>query len=83
MTFDVQAERKYTLIVHVTCPYRLLLRVGQETLSSQWTEGLVMRTSTSVTGANRIRVRNIVEDIGVEENQDLTFTQDGLEVWEF
>ena len=41
-----------------------------------------MRTSTSVTGANRIRVRNIVEDIGVEETQDLHFTQNGLEVCE-
>ena len=56
------------------------LGVGQQTLSTQWTEGLVMRTSTSVTGENRIRVRNNVEDIGVEETQDLHFMQNGLEV---
>ena len=56
------------------------LRVDQETLSTQWTEGLVMRTSTTVTGENRIRVRNTVEDIGVEETQDLHFKQNGLEV---
>ena len=54
--------------------------MGQETLSTQWTEGLVMRTSTSVTGENRIRVRHTVEDIGVEETQDLHFMQNGLEV---
>ena len=58
------------------------LIVDQETLSTQWTEGLVMKTSTSVTGDNRIRVRYIVEDLGVEETKDLHFTQNGIEVCE-
>ena len=56
------------------------LKVDEDTLSTQWTEGLVMRTSTSVTGENRIRLRNTVEDIGVEETQDLHFMQNGVEV---
>ena len=58
------------------------LSLGQETLSTQWTEGLVMRTITTLTGENKIRVRNIVEDIGVEETQDLNFKQNGLQVCE-
>ena len=56
------------------------LKLDQETVSIQWTEGLLMRTITTITGENKIRVTNIVEDIGVQETQDLLFKQNGLEV---
>ena len=58
------------------------LKIDQETVSTQWTEGLLMRTITTITGENKIRVNNIVEDIGVQETQDLLFKQNGLEVCE-
>ena len=58
------------------------LNFEEEILTDKWTRGMVERTNTTMTGENMIRVRNTVEELGVEETKDMHFKLDGIEVCE-